>query len=167
MHRNTDGLRWEIRMVRKSDISRLSEAEIAQAAMELEQNRGIPVKQSWGAFLLAIVEAFCVFVVTAAKAGIALGAISATAAGSAALFVHRDSLRIPALLLAIAGALFNLFLLWRFHTLRNAPAAAWRKRPLTRGQRWRIGLVLALSLITLLTAGAEIYFHRVLHHTRI
>lgn len=154
-------------MVRKSDISRLTDAEIARATLALEHGSRIPLKQSWGAFLLAIVEAVCVFVVAAGKAGIALSSISATAAGSAALFVHRDSFRIPALLLAIVGSLFNLFLLWRFHRLRNAPAAAWRKKPLPPRARWRIGLVLALSLATLLTAGAEIYFHRLLHHTKM
>lgn len=154
-------------MVRKSDISRLTDTEIAQASLALERNNSIPLKQSWGAFLLAIVEAVCVFVVAAGKAGIALSSISATAAGSAALWVHRDSFRIPALLLAIMGSLLNLFLLWRFQRLRNAPAAAWRKKQLSSRQRWRIGLVLALSLATLLTAGAEIYFHRVLHHTRM
>lgn len=150
----------EMLMVRNSDT------EIAQAAMESDPGR-IPLKQSWGAFLLAAVEALCVFVVAAAKAGIALSAISATAVGSAALFVHRDSLRVPALLLAIIGSLFNLFLLWRFQQLRNSPAAAWRKRPLTTKQRWRVGLVLVLSLVTLITAGVEIYFHRLLHHTRL
>lgn len=143
-----------------------SEAEAAQANADIDPSL-IPIKQSWGAFLLALVEALCVFVVAAGKAGIALSAISATAAGSAALFVHRDSFRIPALLLAIIGSLFNLFLLWRFQQLRNAPAAAWRKRPLTTTQRWRIGLVLVLSVVTLITAGAEIYFHRVLHHSNL
>lgn len=154
-------------MVQKSDSPGLTEAETIKLTRDPERNNRIPVKQSWGTFILAAVEAVCVFVVAAGRAGIALSSISATATASAAVFLHRDSFRIPVLLLAIAGSLFNLFLLWRFYRLRNAPAAAWRKKPLTKRERWRIGLVLALSVLTLLTAGAEIYFHRLLHHTKL
>ncbi len=122
--------------------------------------------RSWGALLLAILQALCVVSVAMARAGIVLGAASVTAV-TWANFFHRDIFRLPILVLAVAGAGFNLYLLWNSRRLRNAPAAAWRKRPLTTGERWRIGLVFCLSIFTLVTAAAEVYYHRIIHHTTI
>ena len=153
-------------MARRSDAPELIETETLQASGGLERNSQIPIKRSWGAFILAIVEAVCLFAVTAAGAGIALGSGAAAVAGWA-LFLHRDIFRIPALLLAIGGAAFNLFLLWTAHRLRNAPTAAWRKRPITSKERSRIVLVFVLSVLTLIICGAEIYLHRLLHHSII
>lgn len=117
-----------------------------------------------GALVLAVLEAACVFAVTAAKAGFLLSSVAAFAAGWAAT-IHRDLFRIPALVLAILGSLINLYLLWKFFRLRNAPAAAWRKKPLTTRERWRMGLVFSMSTATLILAFAEIYLHRVLNHS--
>lgn len=123
-----------------------------------------PLGRSWGALALAVLEALCVFAVTMARAGFVLGGSSAVVA-SWANFFHRDIFRIPALFLATVGALINLYLLWNARQLRNAPAAAWRKKPYTKRERWRIGLVFSLSVLTLATVAAEIYFHRTLHHS--
>ena len=120
--------------------------------------------RSWGALLLAILQALCVVSVGMARAGIVLGAGAATAVYWANFF-HRDIFRLPILVVAVVGAGFNLYLLWNSRRLRNAPAAAWRKRPLTRGERWRIGVVLCLSILTLVTAAAEFYYHRIIHQT--
>ncbi len=120
--------------------------------------------RSWGVLALAALEALCVFSVAMARAGFVLGA-SAAGVASWANFFHRDIFRIPALLLATAGAAFNLYLLWNARRLRNAPAAAWRKRPRTSRELWRIRLVFWLSVVTLITVVAEVYFHRILNHT--
>lgn len=151
-------------MARRSDISKLSGEGSLQATEALERQNHVPLKRSWGAFLLATVEAVCLFVVAAGRTGIALSTISASVTGWVTV-LHRDIFRIPALLLAIVGSMLNLWILWRSHHLRNAPSAAWRKRPLTVKDRWRIGLVLTLSALTLFTAGFEIYFHRLTHHS--
>src|SRR5258708_24300460 len=84
----------------------------------------------WGALLLAILEALCVFSVGMARAGIVLGAASATAVNWANFF-HRDIFRIPILVLAVAGAGLHFYLLSHGHRPRNAPSAALRKPPLT------------------------------------
>ncbi len=152
-------------MARRSNALELDEAQVIAVthALESEVVR-IPVKRSWAALVLATIEAACLFVVTAAKAGTLLGTVLGAVAGWAA-FLHRDILRIPALLISILGASVNLFLLWRSYRLRNAPAAAWRKRALTTRDRWRIWLVLILSVFTLIVAGSEIYLHRLFHHS--
>jgi hypothetical protein len=124
----------------------------------------LPVKRSWTVLILAFVEAVCVFSVAAAKAGILLGSIAASATGWA-VSLHRDVIRIPVLLVAMSGAGFNLYLIWKRRRLRNSAAAAWRKRPLTKRERVKTVLVLVLAVVTLVLGAAEIYLHRLLHHT--
>jgi len=124
----------------------------------------LPVKRSWAVMILAFLEAACVFSVAAAKAGLLLGSAGAVLSGWS-VFLHRDAIRIPVLLVAMAGAGFNLYLIWKRQRLRNSPAAAWRKRPLTKRERLKTGLVFWLSVLTLVLGFAEIYFHRLLHHT--
>jgi len=116
--------------------------------------------------MLAAVEAVCVFTVGAAKAGFLLGGMAAFAAGWSK-YLHRDLIRIPVLLTAIAGAGLNLYVLWRRQRLRNAPAAAWRKKALTKREQLRIVLVLSLAILTLAFVISEIYLHRLVHNTII
>jgi len=124
----------------------------------------LPVQRSWTVLILAFVEAVCVFSVAAAKTGVLLGSIAAFATGWA-ISLHRDVIRIPVLLVAMSGAGFNLYLIWKRRRLRNSAAAAWRKRPLTKRERVKTALVLLLSVVTLVLGAAEIYLHRLLHHT--
>jgi sterol desaturase/sphingolipid hydroxylase (fatty acid hydroxylase superfamily) len=126
----------------------------------------VSVKQSGFTFLLAVVEAVCVFYVAAAKSGFVLLSASIAASGWATV-LHKDVFRIPILTVALAGSLLSVYLLWHAHRLRTAPAAAWRRRPLTRKERWRIGTVLSLSLMTMLVTVAEIWIHRILHHSAL
>jgi hypothetical protein len=153
-------------MTLRSDTTGFMQTETLRASRDLERNSQIPLKRSLGTFILAVVEAVCLFAVATAGAGIALGSGAAAVAGWA-IFLHRDIFRVPALLLAIGGSAFNLYLLWTAHRLRNAPAAAWRKRPITSKERSRIVLVFVLSMLTLIICGAEIYLHRLLHHSTI
>jgi len=129
-----------------------------------DQDVVLPIKQSWGAFALATIEAVCVFYVGASQAGLIVGSFAVGTLG-VAQFIHRDVFRIPILIAAVLGAALNLYLLWNAQRLRNAPAAAWRKRPLTRRERLRIGMVIGLSVLTFAITAWEILLHRRLHHT--
>ncbi len=124
----------------------------------------VPVKTSFSVFILTVVEAVCVFYVAAAKSGFILLA-AGIATGAWATFLHQDSIRIPVLLLVLVGAMLNLFLLWKANRLRNSPAAAWRKRALTKKERLRTALVASFSTLTLVLVVMEILFQRSLHHT--
>jgi|SwirhirootsSR3_FD_contig_91_888988_length_2587_multi_10_in_0_out_0_2 hypothetical protein len=126
----------------------------------------LPVRNSWITLIISIIEAVCVFSVAAAKTGLVLGAATVTLTGWT-LSLHQDVIRIPLLLIAIVGSLINLSLLWRAYRLRSAPSAAWRRRALTTREHWRIALVFSLSVVTLGLGMAEIYFHRIFHHTFI
>jgi len=129
-----------------------------------DQDVVLPIKQSWGAFALATIEAVCVFYVGASQAGLIVGSFAVGTLG-VAQFIHRDVFRIPILIAAVLGAALNLYLVWNAQRLRNAPAAAWRKRPLTRRERLRIGMVIGLSVLTFAITAWEILLHRRLHHT--
>lgn len=129
-----------------------------------ENAERLPVKRTWIAFIMAFIEAVCVFSVAAAKAGIVLGSGAAMVTGWS-LSLHRDSIRIPVLLVAIVGSSLNIYLVLKRQRLRNSPAAAWRKKPYTRLERWKTGMVLGLSLLTLAVGAAEIYLHRLFHGT--
>jgi len=131
---------------------------------EQHEPEHVPVGRSWGALALTVVESICVFAVGAAQTGVLAGSVAVGSTGVAS-FIHREIFRVPILLAAIVVAALNLYLLWNARRLRNAPAAAWRKRPLTSRERFRIGLVLGLSLATLAIAAWEIVLHRRLHHT--
>jgi len=121
----------------------------------------LPVKLSWGALLLAVLETVCVFYVSAAKLGLAVAAATIATSGWATM-LHKDIFRIPMLALASLAATFNLFLVWRARSLMNAPAAAWRRRTPTRRERWRVRVVAGLSVLTLLLTAAEVSIH--MHH---
>ncbi|HXB19749.1 MAG TPA: hypothetical protein VNV88_00135 [Candidatus Solibacter sp.] len=139
-------------------------AEVERSKTSLPEEVQPSLKRSWGMLFLAIIEAVCVFSVAAARAGFVVGSSSAIFAGWST-FLHRDIFRIPILATAIAGAILNLYLLWKRHKLRNADAAAWRRRPITKRERWKTSLVLFLSILTLVTSAIEIYLHRSIHHT--
>jgi hypothetical protein len=141
-----------------------SDSSIGRVKESPDQAVDLPVKQSWGAFALAMIEAVCVFYVGASQAGLIVGSFAVGTLG-VAQFIHRDVFRIPILIAAVLGAGLNLFLVWNGQRLRNAPAAAWRKRPLTSRERLRIGMVVALSVLTFAMTAWEILLHRRLHHT--
>jgi hypothetical protein len=84
---------------------------------------------------------------------------------SAVASLHRTAIRIPMELLALTGAVLNLFVLWQVRRLRNRPAAQWRLTPVSsktlRSERWQI----ALSVLTLVLLSTEWITHLVEHHT--
>ena len=82
--------------------------------------------------------------------------------GGARLF-HQAAIRLPLLALATAIALFNLWMLLNTWRLRRAPTAQWRLRPLPASKRRQIALIVALSLLTLVIVGAELFVHHKLH----
>jgi uncharacterized membrane protein SpoIIM required for sporulation len=146
--------------------SDLSHLHYEDSGSDSERSLSVPISRVCASFILATFEAICLFYVAAAKAGlVVLAANMATSIW--ATFLHQGIFRIPLLLLAAVGSIFNLYLVWNAHRLRNAPAAAWRKKKLTRQQQWRIQVIVLLSLATLTLVGTEIYFHRVIHHSSI
>ena len=75
--------------------------------------------------------------------------------------LHVPAIRIPMMLLALAGATWNLVALWRVWSLRRRPASAWRQRPVPQAKRRSELLQLVISVVTLLLLAIE----EIAHHS--
>ena len=125
-------------------------------------NTRIGVASSGTSLFLATIEAVCVFVVSANGVAALVGSAGIVLTEGARAF-HQAAIRLPLLALATAIALFNLWMLLNTWRLRRAPRAQWRLRPLPASKRRQIALVAALSLLTLVAVGAELFVHHKLH----
>ena len=116
--------------------------------------------------VLVVLQSLCTAVVTVngIRVLIGLGALAASSISAPLLEFHRDAIRIPMLILAVAGSLVNLAVLaWIWH-LRSRPAAKWRQREIDPGQRNSERLQVAMALLTLALVGVELWAHGVVHH---
>jgi hypothetical protein len=96
---------------------------------------------------------------------IGLGALAAASGlNRPASGFHRDAIRIPMMIVAVAGSLINLYVIWRVRSLRNRPAAQWRRIPLTPRQIWSERFQIGLAILTLLLVLAEWWTHRIVHN---
>ena len=77
---------------------------------------------------------------------------------------HADLIRIPMMVLALAGSIFTLYIVRRARVLRARPASQWRVRPLTSKEKRRETFQIALSVLTILLIVAEIVTHAHITH---
>ncbi|AXC12616.1 hypothetical protein ACPOL_3325 [Acidisarcina polymorpha] len=97
---------------------------------------------------------------------IGIGSLAAAATGAEVLAsIHGDFIRIPMELLAIAGSLVNLYVIWRIRSLRGRPSSRWRVRPVTSAKKRAETIQIALAVLTLLLVFAELTIHFHLHHS--
>lgn len=121
----------------------------------------------WSAFLFALLQSACAFVVATSGIRVLIGLSSlAAAAGTDAPAKgwHQDAIRIPMMIFALAGAMLNLYALWRVRSLRNRPAAQWRIQPVTAHQKRSEWMQIALSVLALILLAAEWWTHPMIHH---
>jgi len=119
-----------------------------------------------GSFLFALVQSACtaVLAISGFRVLIGLGALAAAAGIHApAKGFHQDAIRIPMMILALAGSLANLYVLWRVRSLRARPSAQWRVQPLTPAKRRSERLQLILAILTLVLLAVEWITHPMVH----
>jgi len=117
---------------------------------------------NWSSLFLAFLQSVCSTFIAlhGVRLLVGIGAVVlASTTWSIAERLHVDAIRIPMVLVALVGALLNLFALWQVRRLRNRSASAWRQQPLTPGKRRSETLQLALSLLTLVLLFAEEVAH--------
>lgn len=114
---------------------------------------------------MALLQSLCtaVFTVNSIRVGIGLAALAAGSIAAPLVPLHRDSIRIPMLVIAVAGAVINLLVLAWVRRRRNRPEAEWRRRELSRKQRLSERLQVAMAILTLVLVGLEIWTHAILH----
>jgi hypothetical protein len=80
--------------------------------------------------------------------------------------IHADAIRIPMMVVAIAGSLVNLYVVWRVRSLRARPSSQWRMAPVTQKQRRSETFQIVLAIVTLVLVAAEVITHQILHHAQ-
>ena len=121
---------------------------------------------NWSGIVFAILQSACTAVIAISGVRVAIG-LSALAAAAGihapAKGFHQDAIRIPMMVIALAGALVNLFVIWKIRKLRSNPASQWRQQPVPAGklraEKWQI----ALSIVTLALLAAEWITHPMVH----
>jgi hypothetical protein len=114
---------------------------------------------------VALLQSLCAAVLTINGIRVAIG-VTALAAGSIwapVRVLHRDAIRIPMLIVAVAGAVVNLAVLAWIWRLRARPEAQWRRREISKKERRSERLQVAMAVLTLVLVGSETWLHAVLH----
>jgi hypothetical protein len=145
------------------DEAGLSDREAAETAGE--QKRGWFFSLVALGFILLQSACTAVMAVSGVRVIIGLGALAAASGlNRPATGFHSDAIRIPMMVIAITGSLINLYVIWRIRSLRNRPAAQWRRIPPTPRQIRSEWFQIALAILTFLLVIAEWFTHRIVHN---
>ena len=125
-----------------------------------------PKVLNWSSVVFAILQSACTAVIAISGLRVAIGLSALTAAAgihAPARGFHQDAIRIPMMVLALLGALINLYVIWKIRRLRSKPAAQWRVQPITKRKLYSERFQIALSILTLLLLAAEWITHPMVH----
>ena len=121
---------------------------------------------NWSAFFFAVLQSVCSAFIALNGVRLLIG-VGAFAAASGALKLadrmHVAAIRIPMMLLALAGSVLNLVVLWQIWRLRRRPASAWRQQPTSKQKKLSEWLQFTLSVLTLFLLAGEFIAHLILH----
>lgn len=123
----------------------------------------------WSSLFLAIVQSVCTIFVALSGLRLLLGAAAFGAAIGVMKIaderIHIDAVRIPMVMFALVGAVFNLVALWQVRRLRGRAASAWRQKAVSRSKFASEKLQVALSVLTLVLLAMESFYHlKQTHH---
>jgi hypothetical protein len=157
----------EVRMNPSTPEQTQQPAEISPTS-EVPQQKAFLVSTkliNWSSVLFAILQSVCSAFVALSGVRLLIG-IGAFAAASSALRIadrmHISAIRIPMMLLALIGSVWNLVALWRVRSLRRRPSSAWRQQPVSAKKRRSERIQFSLSVLTLLLLAAELVAHYIL-----
>ena len=113
----------------------------------------------------ALLQSLCTAVLTinSIRLGIGLAALAAGSIWEPVRAFHRDAIRIPMLIAAVAGACVNLAVLFWMWRLRARPEGQWRRREIPKKQLRSERLQVAMAVLTLALVGVESWAHVTLH----
>ena len=149
----------------------MASTEIPKAVAPVEQAGDGPRRArnviAWSSLAFAILQSICTFFATMNGLRVAIGVGSLVLASSTASFIdrfHADWLRVPMIVLAVAGSVINLIVLWQIRRLRSLPAAQWRQSPQAPRKLRSERLQLILSIVTLILVALEERQHLLWQH---
>jgi len=122
---------------------------------------------SMTSLVFIVLQSACTAVIAISGVRVAIG-LSALAEATFGIHApahgfHRDVIRIPMMIAALAGSLINLYVIWRIRTLRARPSSQWRVQAVSPKQRRSELFQIALSIITLVLLAAEWITHPMVH----
>lgn len=121
---------------------------------------------NWSGIVFALLQSACTAVIAISGLRVAMG-LSALAAAAGihapAHGFHQDAIRIPMMVLALLGAVLNLYVVGKVRRLRSRPASQWRQQPVTKKKLNSERFQIALSVLTLLLLAAEWITHPFIH----
>jgi hypothetical protein len=129
------------------------------------------IRRTWlvsmTSLVFIVLQSACtaVLAISGIRVAIGLSALGAATFGihAPAQGFHRDAIRIPMMIAALAGSLVNLYVIWRIRALRVRPSSQWRVQAVSAKQRRSELLQIALSVITLVLLAAEWITHPMVH----
>jgi hypothetical protein len=123
---------------------------------------------SIASMVVALLQNLCaaILAINGIRLGIGLAALAAGSIWEPVRVFHRDAIRIPMLIFAVAGAVVNLAVLGWVWRLRARPEAQWRRQQISKKQRRSERLQVAMALLTLMLVASETWLHAVLHPHR-
>src|SRR6201996_8793688 len=114
-----------------------------------------PDKRPWllgvTSFLFILLQSACtaVMAISGVRVIIGLSALAAAAGlNRPAIGFHADAIRIPMMVIALAGSLVNLYVIWRIRSLRARPSSQWRVKPATAQQKRSEIFQIVLAVLT-------------------
>ena len=118
-----------------------------------------------GSFVFVLLQSACTAVTAISGLRLLIGLTSLTASlvPGFIIAIHPDRIRIPMLIVAVAGSVINLYVLWRIRSLRSRPSSQWRVQPPTARQLRSETFQFILSLLTLVLVAVECTIHHRLH----
>ena len=124
---------------------------------------------NWSALLFAALQSVCSAFIALNGVRLLIG-VGAFAAASGVLNLadrmHIDAIRIPMMVLALAGSVLNLVILWQIWRLRRRPASAWRQKVVPKQKKTSEWIQFTLSILTLFLLATEFFAHRILFANR-
>lgn len=121
---------------------------------------------SGASLVFALAQSLCTAVVTISAVRVAIG-VGALAAGSMyepIVAFHRSAIRIPMLIIAVAGSVINLLVLAWIWRMRRLPSAQWRRRDISQKERRSERIQVMLAVLTLVLVALEAWTHPLLNH---
>jgi hypothetical protein len=141
----------------KENGSNVEQAEIAEHKVRWA---------NFGSLLFALAQSACTAVLAISGFRVLIG-LSALAAASTvytpAKGFHQDAIRIPMMVLALVGAVANLYSVWRVRSLRARASSQWRVQPVSREKLRSERVQIALAVVTLILLAVEWSTHSMIH----
>src|SRR5580700_8218487 len=132
----------------------------------------VPVsKRNWlvsmTSLVFIVLQSACTAVMAISGVRVAIG-LSALAEATLGIHApahgfHRDGIRIPMMIAALAGSLINLYVIWRIRSLRARPSSQWRVQAVSAKQRRSEVFQIVLAVVTLILVAAEWITHPMVH----